>query len=282
MEGVAGVCCGRRVSKISSPSLLSVGVGSEVGCLIRFIKLCTIGTYSKPKSINFQHFKLFTMARITRSTAKKNTKLYVLPNSSLSSRRRVRRLQPAAASPKRQPPKKQHSYRSQGTQTDPPVDPPVLKNTRAPPSPPTVLSTGDRVAVVVALLRQFGWSFATFIEHYVTAPYCTPDTPDRRAKNLWKAVFQNPNVEQQLLLHGGQLLGRLHHEPLCRQIKRELKSLRYIFAWWGGRIALAQSDEEEPVEITFDEIVADAQNTAPTLWNFLTDINRPISAIDSP
>ena len=42
VEGVAGVCCWRRVSKISSPSLLSVGVSSEVGCLIRFTKACAL------------------------------------------------------------------------------------------------------------------------------------------------------------------------------------------------------------------------------------------------
>jgi len=47
-------------------------------------------------------------------------------------------------------------------------------------------------------------------------------------------------------------------------------------------MALAQSDEEEPVEeITLDKIVADARYTAPTLWNFLAAITRPISAIDS-
>jgi len=217
------------------------------------------------------------MARITRSTAKKNTTLPGLPNSSPSSRRRVRRPQAAAAGPKRQPPKKQHSYRSQGTQTDPPV----LKNTR---DPPTVLSTGDRVNVIVALLRQFGWSFATFIEHYVTAPsFSSTDTPDRRAKKLWRAVFENPNVEQRLLLHGGRQLGRLHQEPLCRQIKWELESLKYIYAWWWGRRPLAPPNEEEIVkEIMLDKIVADARHTAPTLWNFFAAITRPTSAIDSP
>ena len=202
------------------------------------------------------------MARITRSTAKKNATLPGLPNSNPSSRRRVRRPQAAAAGPKRQPPKKQHSYRSQGTQTDLPA----LKNTR---DPPIVLSDGDQVAVVVALLRGFGWSFANFIEHYVTAPSSSSaGTPDRRAKRLWKAVFGNPNVEERLLLHGGQQLGRLHEEPLCRQIKRELETLVCIHAWW-GRMALPQ-----------DKVIADAPRIAPTLWNFLGTITRPTSAID--
>lgn len=216
------------------------------------------------------------MARITRSTAKKNTILPGLPNSSPLSRRRVRRPQAAAASPKRQPPKKQHSYRSQGTQTDPPI----LKNTQ---DPPTVLSTGDRVNVVVALLRGLGWSFATFIEHYVTAPsYSSTDTPDRRAKRLWKAVFKNPNVEQRLLLHGGQQLGRLHQEPLCRQIKSELETLTYVYSWWLGRRPLAPPNEEAVVrEIMLDKIAADARHTAPTLCNFLAAITRPTGAIDS-
>jgi hypothetical protein len=215
------------------------------------------------------------MARITRSTAKKNTILPGLPNSS-PSRRRARRPQAAAAGPKRQPPKKQHSYRSQGTQ----ADLPALKNTR---DPPIVLSTGDRVSVVVALLRGFGWSFATFIEHYVTASSSRiTDTPDRRAKRLWKAVFGNPNVEQRLLLHGGQQLGRLHQEPLCRQIKWELETLMYVYAWWWGRRPLAPPNEEEIVkEIMLDKIAADARHTAPTLWNFLAAITRPTGAIDS-
>ena len=214
------------------------------------------------------------MARITRSTAKKNATSPGLPNSNPSSRRRVRRPQ-AAAGPKRQPPKKQHSYRSQGTQTDLPA----LKNTR---DPPIVLSAGDQVAVVVALLRGFGWSFATFIEHYVTAPSSSSaGTPDRRAKRLWKAVFGNPNVEERLLLHGGQQLGRLHEEPLCRQIKRELETLTYVYAWWLGRRPLALPNEEKIVqEIMLDKIAADARHTAPTLWNFLGAITRPTSAID--
>ena len=137
------------------------------------------------------------MARITGSTVKKNTILSGLPNSS-PSRRRVRRPQAAAAGPKRQPPKKQHSYRSHGTQTDLPV----LKNTQ---NPPTVLSTGDRLDSIVARLQDFRWSFATFIEHYVTASSSSSSTgtPDRRARRLWKAICENPNVEQRLLLHGG-------------------------------------------------------------------------------
>ena len=144
------------------------------------------------------------MARITRSTAKKNTILPGLPDSRPSSRRRVRRPQAAAAGPKRQPLKKQHSYRSQGTQTDLPV----LNNTQDRSialSTLSTLSTGDRVGVIVALLREFRLSFATFIEHYVTASSSSSSTgtPDRRARRLWKAICENPNVEQRLLLHGG-------------------------------------------------------------------------------
>ena len=209
------------------------------------------------------------MARITRSSVKKNTTLSSLPNPS-PSRRRVQRPQAAAAGPKRQPPKKQHSYRSQGTQTDLPV----LKNTQ---DAPTVLSTGDRVDSIVAQLQDFRWSFATFIEHYVTASSSSSSTgtPDRRAKRLWKAIFENPIVEQRLLLHGGRQLGRLHQEPLCRQIKWELEALTYYYASW-GRIALAQSNGEEPVEeLTIDKIIAESQRIAPTLRGFLTAITQP-------
>lgn len=212
------------------------------------------------------------MARITRSTVKKNTILSSLPNSSPSSRRRVRRPQAAVAGPKRQPPKKQPSYRSQGTQTDLPV----LENTQ---DPPTVLSTGDRVDSIVARLHDFRWSFATFIEHYVTASSSSStDTPDRRAKRLWRAIFENPNVEQRLLLHGGQQLGRLHQEPLCRQIKRELEALKCIYAWW-GRMALSQFNRGEPVDqLAFDQITSDSQRMAMEL-SF--GCNSPLSAIDS-
>ena len=211
------------------------------------------------------------MARITRSTAKKNTILLGLSDSRLSSRRRVRRPQAAAASPKRQPPKKQHSYRSQGTQTDLPVS----KNTQDRSTALSTLSTGDRVEVIVALLREFRLSFATFIEHYVAASSSSTDTPDRRAKRLWKAIFENPYVEQQLLLHGGQRLGRLHQEPLCRQINRELEALKYVYTW-RGRMALSQFNGEEPVvELTLDNIVPDSRRIAPTLFDFLTAITRP-------
>ena len=205
------------------------------------------------------------MARITRSTVKKNTILSGLPNSSPSSRR-VQRPQAAAVGPKRQPPKKQHSYRSQGTQTDLPV----LKNTQ---DPPTVLSTGDRLDSIVAQLQDFHWSFATFIEHYVTASSSSNSTgmSDRRAKRFWKAIFENPNVEERLLLHIGRQLRRLHQELLCKRIKWELEVLTCYYASW-GRIAPSQFNGEEPVELTIGKMTAGAQCIAPTLWSFLAAI----------
>jgi hypothetical protein len=105
-----------------------------------------------------------------------------------------------------------------------------------------------------------------FLKHYVTA--CSSfggDTPERRANKLWEAIFEQPEVESQLLGCGNGKLGRLHREPLRRRIEEEMEGLI------SGR--LGKFEAKVPVEqLQLDTIVADVQRQAPTLWGFLVEL----------
>jgi hypothetical protein len=102
-------------------------------------------------------------------------------------------------------------------------------------------------------LREHRWGImiVTFIKHYVTASGPSNyDTLERRANRLWKAIFEEPEGEKRLMVYGNHQLGRLHQEPLCKQIEQELEDLiqpreenRVIIP---GR--LGQFDAKESVE----------------------------------
>ena len=120
------------------------------------------------------------------------------------------------------------------------------------------------------------WSFATFIKHYVTASRpSNHDTPERRANRLWKAIFEEPEVEERHMMYGNRQLGRLHQEPLRKQIEEELEALNRPTEdkrlTVPGR--LGRFDAQEPVEkLKLDMIVTDVQRLAPTLWSFLASL----------
>jgi hypothetical protein len=205
------------------------------------------------------------MARITKSNLTKKTTLPDLPDSNSLSRRRARRPRVVAAAPLPRPPPPS-SYRSQSTQTDEPA----LNNNRGPQA---FHSERERVDSILEQLHEHRWSFATFIKHYVTASGPSNyDTPERRANRLWKAIFEEPEVEERLMVHGDRRLGRLHQEPLCKQIEQELEDLMRPREENGVIIPgrLGRFDAKEPVEkLELNTITADVQRLVPTLWSFL-------------
>lgn len=87
----------------------------------------------------------------------------------------------------------------------------------------------------------------------------TSNTPERLAKRLWEAILGQPEVEEQLLEHGGLQLGMLHKEPLRKQMEEELEALVH------GK--LGKFDSQEPVEkLRLHTFIADVKDISPTLW----------------
>jgi hypothetical protein len=205
------------------------------------------------------------MARITKSNLAKKTTLPDLPDSNSLSRCRARRPRVVAAAPLLRPPPPS-SYRSQSTQTNEPA----LNNNQG---PRVFHSERERVDSILEQLHEHRWGIATFIKHYVTASGPSNyDTPERRANRLWKAIFEEPEVEERLMVYGDRQLGRLHQEPLCKQIEQELEDLMRPREENGVIIPgrLGRFDAKEPVEkLELNTITADVQRLAPTLWSFL-------------
>lgn len=208
------------------------------------------------------------MARITKLTPAKRASCSEFPNSGSLPRRRARHSAVVAAPLQpRLPP--HPSYHSQGTQTD---DPALHKSQ----GPQNHNSIREKVDSVLELLHKYRWSFAAFIKHYVTASDpSNHDKPERRANRLWRAIFEEPEVEERLMLYGDRQLSRLHQEPLRQQIEEELETLTRPRDQNGVTVPgrLGRFDAQEPVEnLDLDTIVADVQSLAPTLWNFLVEL----------
>ena len=158
------------------------------------------------------------MARITKSNPTKKTTSSDLPDSNSLLRRRAQRSPAKAPAPKRQL-RRQPSYCSQGTQTDD-LGLENGQNSRV------FVSNRERVDSILAQLYTFWWSLTTFLQYYVTAPSSSGhEPPERRVNRLWRAIFENSVTEDRLLRYGSRELGRLHWEPLCKQIQTELENL---------------------------------------------------------
>ena len=117
------------------------------------------------------------MARITKLNLPKKDTSSFLPGSKPLLRHRAQRPQAVTATPERQLPQ-QHSYCSQGTQTNQPE----LESSQ---DSCIFLSTHKRLNSILARLHDFWWNFTTFIRQYVTAPsFNSYGLPEQRANKL--------------------------------------------------------------------------------------------------
>jgi hypothetical protein len=87
--------------------------------------------------------------------------------------------------------------------------------------------------------------------------------PETRARRLAEAIFEQPKVEEALLVQCAQgPLPRLLSEPLSCRIQRELEALI------GGRLGSFRA--EQPIEdLQLEQLTQDIQSQAPILWKFL-------------
>lgn len=178
----------------------------------------------------------------------------------LLSRSRGRRARGHAAPPNPSRHLSRPPYRDQGTQTDP--EPPDEQESIA------ILSPRDRVDWIVKYLREkHRWSPRKFLKHYVTeGSLLGGESPETRARRLAEAIFEQPEVEEALLVQCAQgPLQRLLSEPLSQRIQRELEALI------NGRLGSFRA--EQPVEeLQLERLVEDIQSQAPILWQFLVGL----------
>jgi hypothetical protein len=95
-------------------------------------------------------------------------------------------------------------------------------------------------------------------------------------------IFEQPEVENQLLVYGDNKLGRLHCEPLCKQIEKEMEVL--ICARKEKKVLIpvrlgALYAQESVEQLKIDTNVADVQSQALTLWSFLVGLGGNLARL---